>query len=45
METIINATGSDLIELWIYKSGNIVKKYFNNRTWIFVVETSAAGRY
>ena len=36
METIINATGSDLIELWIYKSGNIVKKYFNNRTWIFV---------
>ena len=36
METIINVTGSDLIELWIYKSGNIVKKYFHNRTWIFV---------
>jgi hypothetical protein len=36
MEKIINATGSDAIELWIYRSGKIVKKYFNNRTWLFV---------
>ncbi|MGE9810955.1 hypothetical protein ACLIKE_06390, partial [Ferroplasma acidiphilum] len=36
MENIINATGSDVIELWIYRNGKIIKKYFNNRTWIFV---------
>lgn len=36
MEKIINATGSDVIELWIYRNGKIIKKYFNNRTWIFV---------
>ncbi|WP_337860958.1 type B DNA-directed DNA polymerase [Ferroplasma sp.] len=36
MENIINATGSDLIELWFYRSNKIVKKTFKNRTWIFV---------
>ncbi|WMT51595.1 MAG: type B DNA-directed DNA polymerase [Ferroplasma sp.] len=36
MDRIINATGSDTIYLWYYRSGKIVKKAFNNRTWIFV---------
>lgn len=36
MDRIINATGSDTVCLWYYRSGRIVKKSFNNRTWIFV---------
>ena len=36
MDRIINATGSDSVYLWYYRSGKIVKKSFNNRTWIFV---------
>ena len=36
MDRIINATGSDRVYLWYYRSGKIVKKSFNNRTWIFV---------
>lgn len=36
MDRIINATGSDTVYLWYYRSGKIVKKSFNNRTWIFV---------
>ncbi len=36
MDRIINANGSDTVYLWYCRSGKIVKKSFNNRTWIFV---------
>ena len=36
MDRIINATGSDTVCLWYYRSGKIVKKSFKNSTWIFV---------
>lgn len=35
MDQIVNATGSDRITLWYLRNGRIVKKRFNNRSWIF----------
>ncbi|MEM0140358.1 MAG: hypothetical protein QXZ44_07115, partial [Ferroplasma sp.] len=36
MRTLINATGSDTIELWYIDGSRISKESFSNRTWIFV---------
>ncbi len=36
MKTLINATGSDIINLWYFESGKIYNESFSNRSWIFV---------
>lgn len=34
--TIINATGSDMIQLWYLNGGRIYRKSYGNRSWLFV---------